>query len=209
MIEKINELLKDFDGRQSNFQNRYFVLEKQHNKYAQYIQALRELSSRVDTLRSEHFALERHLVDIEEIEYKLQTAEGFDKKRLEIDLREKMFSTEPMRKSVDKLSEDISLFYNSALLLKPDGDEKQLEQEMWESKVKWNIFIDWKMSGNLSKSSYEFLASLPKDSRDKIVEELKDADKFMLEMEEEENNEIDFEKIEKLKIDKKEIKKLL
>jgi len=216
MINKINELLKDFKGTQSSFQNQYFVVQKQGTKYAQFIQALRELSSRVDNLRTQTFSYQRHLIDIEEIEYKLsKTNNDFEKRRLEIDYKEKMFQTEPLKRSIKETEEDVELFYKTAILLKEEiGDTSkehllELEIDMWKDKVRRNIALDWQINGGLSKSSYEFLDSLPNKEKKEIVEEMKNQEKFIFDFEKKETFEIDMKKFNNLTIDKDEIKKLL
>jgi hypothetical protein len=219
MIEKIEELLKMHRGTQTTFQNRFFVIQKQKTLYAQFKQSLRELDGRISNLRTQSFAYERHLLELEELEYKISISDGFEKRRYEIDLREKGFQTPSLERGLKENEEDVETFYKSAILLKEEIENEygsiekevldRLEVEDWKEKVRGQIALDWQLTGQLSKASYEFLDSLPGEHKKEIVGEMKNQQKFISDFEDKEPFEIDTEKMKQLSLDTSEIKKLL
>jgi len=219
-IERINEILEQFKSTQTSFQNQFFVVQKQGSAFAQYQQSLRELSGRVDNLRNNHFQLERLKIDIEEIEYKLtQDLTVFEKKRLDIDHREKSFQIAPLERSIKETAEDVELFYKNAIYLKNHLENEygtltkekmyELETKNWEEKVRDNIAMDWSLTGQVSKSSLEFLNSLPLENKKDIVADMELGDKIVKDFQEKENFQIDSEKLEMISISGEELKKLM
>ena len=181
----LKELLNDHQTGMSQFQDDYFVTTRAGGTlYGQYKQALRELYKRFRGLRELTCNQERLVIDIEELEKKIETAISFELKRAKVDYKEKIMLMEESQRVIKDTEREFSRFYQQACFLKEQigelTDEKrnQLDQEMWVFKVKEMAIIDWYTTGFLRNNTYEFLNSLPMKLRKKVALELNDQNKL-------------------------------
>lgn len=176
-------LLDDHQTGMSKFQDDYLVtLRAGGTLYGQYKQALRELYKRFRGLRELTCKHERLLIDIEELEEKLESEEGFDLKRSRVNYKEKVMLTEESTRAINDTEREFKRFYQQASYLKEEigdlTDEKRhkLDMEMWEFKIKEMAAIDIVSAGRIRNVTYEFLSSAPKSMKRRIALELSDSD---------------------------------
>ena len=179
----LKTLLDDHQTGMSKFQDDYLVtLRAGGTLYGQYKQSLRELYKRFRGLRELTCKHERLLIDIDELEEKIKTEEGFELKRSEVDYTEKVMLTEESTRSINDTEREFKRFYQQASYLKEQigdlTDEKrhQLDMEMWEFKVKEMAVIDLVTARQIRNVTYEFLSAMPKEMKRRIALELRDGD---------------------------------
>lgn len=182
---KLKELLNDHQTGMSQFQDDYFVTTRAGGTlYGQYKQSLRELYKRFRGLRELTCNQERLIIDIEELEEKVENLIKFELKRARVDLKEKIMLLEESQRAIKDTEREFTRFYQQASFFKEqigeltDKKRHELDQEMWIFKVKEMAIIDWYTTGTLRNSTYEFLNSLPKNIKTKIALEINDQNKL-------------------------------
>jgi len=196
-MNKLKELLNDHQTGMSQFQDDYFVTTRAGGTlYGQYKQSLRELYKRFRGLRELTCGNERLQIDIDELKEKIGNSEGFEKRRAEVDYKEKVMLMEESTRVIKDTKREFSRFYQQAAYLKDTigelTDEKrhQLDMDMWEFKIKEMAVIDWITSGRLRNSTFEFLHALPKDIKTRVANELTNQDELLKWYEEKEEHHI-------------------
>lgn len=184
-MTQLKNLLDDHQTGMSQFQDDYFVTTRAGGTlYGQYKQSLRELYKRFRGLRELTCNQERLIIDIEELEAKIETSISFELKRAKVDYKEKIMLMEESQRVIKDTEREFTRFYHQACLFKEQigdlTDEKRnkLDQEMWVFKVKEMALIDWVTTGFLRNSTYEFLNSLPKRLKQEVALEINDQDKL-------------------------------
>jgi len=176
----LKTLLDDHQTGMSQFQDDYLVTTRAGGTlYGQYKQALRELYKRFRGLRELTCNNERLQIDIEELSEKVNTTDGFEKRRAEVDYKEKVLLMEESQRAIKDTEREFKRFYQQASYLKEQigelTDEKrhQLDTEMWVFKIKEMAVVDWVSNGRLRNNTFEFLHSLPKELKLEVAEALK------------------------------------
>jgi len=184
----LKTLLDDHQTGMSQFQDDYLVTTRAGGTlYGQYKQSLRELYKRFRGLRELTSNNARLKIDIEELEWKIDTNQesDFELKRCEVNLKEKIMLMEESQRAISDTKREFMRFYQQAAHLKgkigelTDKKRHQLDMEMWEFKIKEMAVIDWISSGRLRNSTFEFLHSCPIDMKIRIAKELQDQNKLI------------------------------
>jgi len=192
-MEKLIQLLDDHQTGMSKFQDDYFVTTRAGGTlYGQYKQALREVYKRFRGLRQQIADNKRLKIDIEELEFdikelkqKITKKAEFQWRKKEIDLQEKTMLTEESERAIADTKREFINFYRQVVYLKEkigdltDEKREQLDMEMWLFKIKEMACIDFVTSGRLRNSTFEFLHSLPKELKLKVLPEIKDHNKLV------------------------------
>jgi len=163
-------LLSDYRPEHSEFQIENFILGSQGNEWARYRQALRELAARHDGFVESG----KRIADLgEQIERERRRWFGRGKaKQLE---RER----DGLKKQRKSKAREYCAFYRIARELKRKIGEisadrrRELEAEMWIDKARRMAAIDLLSIGGLQRSTVEFIASFPGESRRKILFDLR------------------------------------
>lgn len=92
-----------------------------------YRNCLLQLNQKIDALQACKFRRERTDIDIEEIKDKLKTANGFERKRLEIDLHEKQFQLENEKKLIEDAIIEVNT-YKYILKSLPEFTREEFEK---------------------------------------------------------------------------------
>jgi len=184
-MTQLKNLLDDHQTGMSQFQDDYFVTTRAGGTlYGQYKQSLRELYKRFRGLRELTCSQERLIIDIEELEEKIDKSISFELKRAKVDHKEKIMLMEESTRVIKDTEREFTRFYQQACFFKEQigelTDEKRskLDQEMWIFKVKEMALIDWVTTGYLRNSTYEFLNSLPKKLKQEVALEINNQDKL-------------------------------
>ena len=168
----IENLLKDNQNRHSDFQLENFVIKNKGNLWVQYKKALGELQFRYDEIQN-HEAKKDQLGALKKNK-KFKALSFFSKKRrgflskLSIDIRSN-------QKKIDNTYAEFNCILKIAKELKKEVGEvtderrQQLELESWTAKGLKLAAIDILSSRTISKQTYEFIFSLPKDSQVRIL----------------------------------------
>lgn len=131
----LNDLLNDHQTGQDDVQLNQFVLGGR-TQWGTYKQALRELYKRVRGLRQMQTDLDLLLIDIEELERQITTEVGYEKRRAEIQLRQKFGALEEANRSLLDLKREAAIFYRAAAELKMElgdiTDERRTELDKHE-----------------------------------------------------------------------------
>lgn len=191
----IEELLRDHRTGMSKFQDDYFVTSRAGGTiYGQYKQSLRELYKRFRGLRQLISDRRRLDITIEELQYDIETfststdkKEQFKCRKLQVDLDEKLMSLEESDRVIADTKREFTNFYRQAVFLKgilgtselTDEKFEELEQEMWEFKIKEMACVDFITTGRLRNSTFEFIHACPHDMKFKIMLEIKDNNKLI------------------------------
>ena len=171
---KFEDLMKDYEPGMSDFQDDHFVTKRSGGTlYGQYKQALREIGSRIPTLRSSYYDREEILLDIEDLE-KCEEKDA----RYHISmgrLKGRLLDCEIMLKQTCK---DFKRFLTHAYRLKEQlGDitperKYQLESELWEYRVREQMAIQYASEGRLLNTTLEIISALPQDIKKRVMEDL-------------------------------------
>jgi len=184
----LRTLLDDHQTGMPQFQDDYLVTTRAGGTlYGQYKQSLRELYKRFRGLRELTSNNARLQIDIEELEWKIETGQesDFELKRCKVDLKEKIMLMEESERAIRDTKREFMRFYQQAAYLKgkigvlTDEKRHQLDMDMWEFKIKEMAVIDWISSGRLRNSTFEFLHSCPIKMKTRIAQELQDQDKLV------------------------------
>ena len=123
--------------------------------------------------------------DIKELKQKITKKAEFQWRKKEIDLQEKTMLTEESERAIADTKREFINFYRQVVYLKEkigdltDEKREQLDMEMWLFKIKEMACIDFVTSGRLRNSTFEFLHSLPKELKLKVLPEIKDHNKLV------------------------------
>ena len=173
----IESLLKDFELYHTEFQIRNFIIGTAGDAWAQYKQCLREISSRYETYlqgKAQIQALER------EVERIARRRFGYKKIKLAL-VDRKSRELDTLREKHRHLLRELRIFIDAATTIKReasfDGLSKEkkmhLEALSWLVKAKRMAALDLIAFGNFSRSTVDFIFSLPKDQRRELLAYLK------------------------------------
>ena len=187
---EIQELLNDCQHTMTTFQHDHFVTGKAGTPYAQYMQSIRELSTRINSLRDGYADYELLLIDIDEQEYLSHNEENsFDKRRAVIEHRRRLRAVTDKEREIKGIENEALSFYRQALQLKKivgeltPEKEKIYTDEMWEYKVKYMAALEIMTTGRPSKGTLETVIALKGDLRHTLLESLNKPDDLVKEIE--------------------------
>ena len=177
----INEILKDHRPTMSEFQHDHFVTGMSAvTPYGQYKQAVRELYTRVCSLRDLEFEKEEMEIDVDEQEYISKNSEDkFERRRASVKLKRKQMQMfDLLERKKDQQREAMSFYRQSAQLKEMIGEltpekEKELEAEMWEAQCKKLAALDIINGGGISKPTLEMAFSMKGEVRERLLDTFK------------------------------------
>lgn len=173
------DFLQDHQSAHSDFQMDYFITVKSGGTpYGCYKQALRELSKRTRGIEQLRFDRERLLVDIAELEARQRKwiRGRFARMRDAIDLRQKRSQLAEMDRAIDETRREHDRFlqhaehYRATVGELTDERRAELDADMWEHRIRCMAALDLMTCGRLQRNTIEFLVSIPREMRQRLVE---------------------------------------
>lgn len=218
----LKQLLNDHQLFHSQFQQDYLITIKTGGTlYGQYKQALRELYKRFRGLREIICDNKKIIVEVKKLQHKIKWDAykyPMDQELDQIEYERGIMQQEESQRVLNETKREFTRFYQQALALKEKIGElttekrKQLDKEMWIYRLKEMIALDLVSSGRISRNSYEFINTVPKDIRDAILPILKDQKKMdeLIKWYETKDDiyQINYEKLPELQYTEEEILKL-
>lgn len=208
----------------SKFQQDNFITKRAGGTlYGQYKQSLRELATRISSLKQSYYQREKLSIDIEELQNKIESAKtkwfkapsAYKIARWELTLKQKVMQLEESVRTVAETEREFKRFYSQAvylrqLLIDKHGElttevKEQLDRDMWLFKTKEAIAIDLVAHRGLLNTTYEMIVSLPDNMKKEVFNEFKNGD--LLSWYEQNDNDYFKEGIPQLEMD--DIKQLL
>ena len=187
-MNRLNELLADHEMYHSRLQQDYFITARDYSTpYGCYKQSLREVHSRVASLKATYFEIEKLKIDIMETESLLSTPQqsNFRTMRLELDLKQKNSKLHDCLEQFNGQAQEFMRFYQQADYLKQQIGElsperkDQLDREMWEARIKEIAAYDYITTGKLSKTVLELSFCLPANMKVPLMKSLQNADELV------------------------------
>ena len=170
MNEKtIIELLKDHESKHSNFQIINFIVGGCLGDWARYKQCLREIESRYKILKTNEDELAIYNLDKKSIKRKLKLMLLGKARRELIINREKRLESE-RQEHIKHTKRELDEFVKIAKELKEsigeldNGKRELLEADSWYQKARQLAAVEIMVTGAPSKSTFEFILSLPKET---------------------------------------------
>lgn len=160
-IYKIREKMKNVPFGNSIFQIEKFSrgLETPERTYRN---CLLQLNQKIKSLKECEFRRKRLEIDIEEIDEKLQKAEGFEKQRLDIDREEKQFHLDEEIKLIEDCCIEIKVYENILNQL-PDFTREEFEKGeaiYWEKRLLADMKREVLSLGCVAKDTIESLEKI-------------------------------------------------
>lgn len=178
----VTELLNDLNLHHSNIQIDNFIIKKNGiTNYGMYMQSLREIMNRKQSLLSLNYELKKHKLKIEELKHKLQNdnvRDDFSKRKWQLELDYLNDKTEYMERSIKSSENEMNRFVDIAIRLKEDigeiDDDKRmlLETDFWIHKLAYNASSEIRSSGIIAKPTLEALDYVPIDIAEKVQKEI-------------------------------------
>ncbi len=174
----ICQLIKDHEPKHSEFQIKNFIIGGQGGDWFKYKQCLREIKSRVESLDSAEDQLTLFEIGKKSIKRKIKLLLMGETKR-QIFLKSEKRSAVAMAENIKHTKRELGEFAKIAKQLKSklgdiDTDKRlELESAAWIEKGRQMAAIEIMTMGGLSKTTMEFILSLPKESRRGILIEMK------------------------------------
>jgi len=172
MFDVIEDLLKDYRPKHSEFQIRNFIIGSQGSAWFKYKQCLREISSRNDALVNEKENLE--IFDSKKPWFK------WFGKISKIKRQKRIRQRKALLYAISETERELSAFVDMALDLKCSmgdiDDQKRavLETEGWTQKARTMAGIDILTGGmSLSRQTIEMILMLPENKREILLAEIR------------------------------------
>lgn len=177
ILRKVGFLLSDYRPEHTEFQIENFIIGSQGNEWARYKQVLRELSGRVDGIKTQTEKIRALAAEVASLNGGGWNPIGRKKRRLKTALMRSRLKAE--RTAFKSKMREFSKFYRIALDLKRsigeiDGPKRRaLESEMWIERARKMAAVDLLSIGGLQRSTVEFIASFPRELRRDILMDLR------------------------------------
>ncbi len=178
MDEKINKLLNDFQSYHSSFQIENFIIGSQGSEWFQYKQCLREVRSRTESIESAKDELALSKIGRKSVARKIKLV-FIGQIRKQMFLKNEKRRAAELVENIRETKRELNRFVELAWELKKKIGEldeikrQRLEADSWIEKARQMAAIEIMTMGGLSKTTMEFILSLPKESRRGILIELK------------------------------------
>jgi len=169
-MNEIEKIIKDFEPRHTAFQMDNFIVGKAGHPYFQYRQAQREIADRQQTVLDLRDNLK--LAEMQKMRWPFG-------KRAKIKAAMRARRIEQMRKDLAEYERELArlveigraLHENYGELCREEKD--QLESEAWRQKAIRMAGIDLLVNGRVNSTTLEFILSLPKADRLRVIENFK------------------------------------
>lgn len=184
--EKIVEFINDNQNFHSNFQIDNFIIGNAGSTvYGRYVQAVRELSSRYESLKNAYLDREIKEIDLKIAEEDHNLIGALDETRLnllkrksQINIIRKNSELENINKIIIDREREFARFYRHCQILKEklgiltNEKRNELDQEYWFNKLKASSVLDLLTTGHIQGSTLELIASIPTQQRKTLLESL-------------------------------------
>lgn len=149
----------------SDFQIDHFVINKGNwTPYGQLKQIRREIAGRERGIAELRLDLEEKHIDLEECDQ--ATARG------RVQVKRIHLAIEAIGESIATTERELSRFREIESTLKVEGDEAELDQEMWLTKIRVMLALDLLCNGRPSTNLVALLLSTPPQFRQQVVKEV-------------------------------------
>lgn len=160
-ISKIKEKMKNVPFGNSIFQIEHFSRGNETPERA-YRNCLLQLNQKIKALKECEFRRRRLDIDIQELSQKFEEAEGFEKKRIAIDIEEKKFYLNEEVKLIEDCYIEIRVYENILSQL-PDfsrEDFEKAESIYWEKKLLADMQKEVSSLGYVQKDTMQSLEQI-------------------------------------------------
>ena len=184
MIEEIKMMLNEVDyGKQTTFQNVYFVVEKSGiTVWGKYCQTMRELSTRIDDYKRMIISIEKTKIKLERCERKQPSPDDLINRENYIEVVELSDEIEQINKQMLILKIDIESFYKMGKICRDfiidnygeitDELKNKLEQKYWFKKFRSMAAFDVMTRGHIGTGLWENIMSLPTGIKQSLLLDL-------------------------------------
>jgi hypothetical protein len=193
MKEELERLMRDYNESYGTFQlGRMIVARAGGTQYGIYRQALRELNTRIETLKGLYLEEEELLVDMSEcVEKRSDTSiSQYDMEREAIKVKRCQLRTHTLKRKIERKVDEVKHLFNVAKKMKgilgeitPERRDR-LETELSIYHIKRCAIFEMQAFGKLSYGSVESIFSLDSVDRMQLTEVLKSPEtmkEFLLE----------------------------
>ena len=160
-LSKLQKQMRNVPFGMSVFQIKSFN-RGQETPERLYRNCLLQLNQKLMALKECQFRRQRYEIDLEEIEEKLKTAEGFEKRRLEVDREEKIYKLEQEIKLIEDCCIECAT-HAKILEQLPEFTREQFESAegtYWESKLLNDLRREVLSIGHVGKDTLESLEQI-------------------------------------------------
>lgn len=188
MALPLSELFADHRAMHSVLQMDYFITVRSGGTlFGCYHQALRELSTRYNSLRQSYQKRELLRIKCDEMESKLGGGDQFKKRRRQVKLMAMRLDLAETDRMISELKGEFMRFYSQAISLRQALAEQgvrfpidaatrdRLDREFWTHRLKAMAAVDLMAHGRIGVATVEFLQALPIDMRKSLATEVMDA----------------------------------
>jgi hypothetical protein len=163
-IEEIKKMMWDIPFGNTRFQIEHFLRE--HTAERQIRMILLQISEKITSLEKFKLSRQRLELDLEEIQEKIEKAEGRDRRRFELDLEEKRIDYNQSLKLVNDTLEEVKIY--DSLLKEAQGavgevtrdNFEQAEQKYWELRLLDDARANMTANGSLEKGVIQSLQKI-------------------------------------------------
>lgn len=166
-IDELRELMHNVPFGNSAFQIE--ELSKELTPERQYRHALLQVNQKLSAMDECRFRRERLEIDIEEIEEKLKTSEGFTTKRLKVDLEEKSLALDKEIKFIEDCIIEIDI-YKKIIKSLPKFTRKEFEiaeRGYWKQRLLGDAHMEYLSNGTVGVGTLKALAHIGAEITDK------------------------------------------
>lgn len=180
----LETLLADEQLFHSEYQLEYFIIRKCGTPYAQYKQAIRELSQRVQALRGLFVKSKELEFRIRELQLAVDTIPNTETARIKherhlLELQQADWNRDQLARTLKDTYREFSILFKLAASLKASigdlGNREELEAKQWAYEAKLRLAIDMTTSGACSKETWGLILALEPSVRFDLVSSIKAA----------------------------------
>ena len=182
-LAPLDDLFEDCQKWHSNYQIDHFVLGSHATPWGTYKQCLRELRTRVVSLRTEVIERAQLAIDVDELESTARAHDEytseFDKKRAALDADLKWIQLNEKDYALHHRAREIRRFWAHASVLKAhlgnlsEEDREALERSYWWNHAHRLLALDLYVGRAPSRATLEIIASMGSNERTGLFESLK------------------------------------
>jgi hypothetical protein len=170
---EVLDFLTHYNSGMSDYQIKNYIIKSEVTTYRQIKQTLVELNARQESIENIKIDCEKREINIEKIKHKLNTTEDeFDKRLLEIDLREEekniIFATKKynIQKQEYKLFlEKITSFFDSKEELQNYMNNPEEERKYWIARMGKQAALDLLASGRITVGNMDSIAMMSEEDQ--------------------------------------------
>ncbi|HPB33787.1 MAG TPA: hypothetical protein PLW61_03385 [Caldisericia bacterium] len=152
-LEKLYSQFEELPFGNSDFQNKYFIINSQYTPARAFRSLCLRLRDRINALLEAYYNLKKEDIDIEELEEKLKTEKNiYEKRRIELDIEFKKLKRIDIKKLVDDAIHEVNYLlnlYNQFPTITREEFESE-EEEYFKKKLTTQLIGDGNLMSLLS-----------------------------------------------------------